>query len=120
VTDEICEKCGKNMVVKHGRYGKFLACPGFPDCKNTKPILKKVGVSCPECEDGEVIERKSRKGRRFFGCSNYPDCNFMSWDPPVEKRCPECSGVLVKKKNKKGEYLKCINKECGLKETLAG
>ncbi|MTI69984.1 MAG: type I DNA topoisomerase [Firmicutes bacterium] len=112
-TDVICEKCGRNMVIKHGRYGKFLACPGYPDCKNTKPILKEVGVKCPKCKDGDVIQRRSKKGRKFYGCSNYPDCDFISWDKPVEKKCPECNSFMVKKTPKKGSYLKCTN--CGKK-----
>jgi DNA topoisomerase-1 len=113
-TDEVCEKCGSPMVVKYGRYGKFLACSSYPECKNTKPFLIKTGVDCPECEDGEVIERTSKKGRTFYGCSNYPDCNFMTWNKPVEKKCPECGGVMVEKTTKaKGKHLKCTNKECG-------
>ncbi|MGM0499825.1 MAG: type I DNA topoisomerase [Bacillota bacterium] len=113
-TDEVCEKCGSPMVVKYGRYGKFLACSSYPECKNTKPFLIKTGVDCPECEDGEVIERTSKKGRTFYGCSNYPDCNFMTWNKPVEKKCPECGSVMVEKTTKaKGKHLKCTNKECG-------
>ena len=111
-TDEVCEKCGSPMVVKYGRYGKFLACSSYPECKNTKPYLVKVGVDCPECEDGEVIERTSKKGRTFYGCSNYPDCNFMTWNKPVEKPCPECNGLMVEKTTKaKGKHYKC--KDCG-------
>jgi DNA topoisomerase-1 len=113
VTDEICEKCGRRMVIKHGRYGKFLACPGFPECKNTKPYLTKLGVECPEC-GGELIIRKSKRGRKFYGCINYPECEFLSWDEPVEERCPECGSLMVKKKNRsKGEYLKCTKTGCG-------
>ncbi|MFN2341436.1 MAG: type I DNA topoisomerase [Halanaerobium sp.] len=113
-TDEVCEECGSPMVVKYGRYGKFLACSSYPECKNTKPYLIKTGVDCPECEDGEVIERTSKKGRTFYGCSNYPDCNFMTWNKPVEKSCPDCGGVMVEKTTKaKGKHYKCINKECG-------
>jgi DNA topoisomerase-1 len=113
-TDEVCEKCGSPMVVKYGRYGKFLACSSYPECKNTKPYLIKTGVDCPECEDGEVIERTSKKGRTFYGCSNYPDCNFMTWNKPIEKACPDCGGVMVEKTTKaKGKHYKCINKECG-------
>ncbi len=115
VTDQICEKCGRNMVIKHGRYGKFLACPGYPECKNTKPLLKKIGVKCPKC-GGDIIERRSKKGRRFYGCSNYPDCKFISWDLPVEKKCPECGNYMIKRFTKKGEYVKC--KECGYKEDI--
>ncbi|RKD34424.1 type I DNA topoisomerase [Thermohalobacter berrensis] len=111
-TDVICEKCGRNMVIKHGRYGKFLACPGYPECKNTKPIVKEIGVKCPECGN-EIVERKSKKGRKFYGCSNYPDCKFVSWDEPVNEKCPECDGMMVLKRTKKGTYIKCTNKECG-------
>ncbi|RQD77356.1 MAG: type I DNA topoisomerase [Halanaerobium sp. MSAO_Bac5] len=113
-TDEVCEVCGRPMVVKYGRYGKFLACSGYPDCKNTKPYLIKTGVDCPECDDGEVIERTTKKNRTFFGCSNYPDCNFMSWNKPVDKPCPECNSLMVEKTTKaKGKHYKCTNKECG-------
>lgn len=112
VTDEICEKCGRNMVVKHGRYGKFLACPAYPDCKNTKPILEEVGVKCPIC-NGEIVKRRSGKGRIFYGCSNYPQCNFVSWDEPIDERCPNCGKIMVKKANKKSTIIKCIDKECG-------
>ncbi|MFW6280532.1 MAG: type I DNA topoisomerase [Halanaerobium sp.] len=113
-TDEVCEKCGSPMVVKYGRYGKFLACSSYPECKNTKPYLVKTGVDCPECEDGEVIERTSKKGRTFYGCSNYPDCNFMTWNKPVEKPCPVCGSLMVEKTTKaKGKHYKCTNKECG-------
>ena len=113
-TDIKCEKCGRNMVIKHGRYGKFLACPGYPDCKNTKPILNKIGVDCPKCDDGEIIERRSKKGRKFYGCTNYPKCDFVSWNKPIDKKCPECGNILVEKKSKKGNYIKCI--ECDYKE----
>ncbi|KXS45251.1 MAG: DNA topoisomerase I [Candidatus Frackibacter sp. T328-2] len=118
VTDEVCEKCGKNMVVKHGRYGKFLACPGFPDCRNTKPYLIKTGVDCIKCEDGEIVQRKSKKGRTFYGCSNYPDCEFMVWYKPTEYKCPECDAFLMEKTTKKRgtEYL-CAAEECDFKTT---
>jgi len=116
-TDEVCDVCGRPMVVKYGRYGKFLACSGYPECKNTKPFVIKTGVSCPDCEDGEIIERKTKKGKTFYGCSNYPDCNFMTWNKPVKKPCPECSSLMVEKRSKsKGEYYKCTNKECGHEE----
>ncbi len=111
VSDVVCEKCGKNMVYKHGRYGKFLACPGFPDCRNTKPILKETGVKCPAC-GGEVVEKKTKKGRLFFGCSNYPDCEFVSWQRPVNEKCPQCDTVLVEKRSKHKLALRCLNKEC--------
>ena len=112
VTDVVCEKCGKNMVVKYGRYGKFLACPGYPECKNTKPIVDELNVSCPNC-GGKIVRRKSKKGRVFYGCSNFPECNFVSWDEPIEEKCPNCGGPMVKKKNKKGITIKCMDKECG-------
>lgn len=114
-TDVVCEKCGRNMVIKHGRYGKFLACPGYPECKNTKPIIQKIGVSCPECKDGDVIKRRSRKGRLFYGCSNFPKCNFVSWDEPVKEKCPKCNSYMVKRKNKSGTVYRCSNKDCGYK-----
>jgi DNA topoisomerase-1 len=82
MTDEICELCGKPMVIKSGRFGQFLACSGWPDCKNAKPILKKTGVECPTCHEGEVVERKTKKGRRFWGCSRYPDCDYATWTKP--------------------------------------
>ncbi|MYL19181.1 type I DNA topoisomerase [Halobacillus litoralis] len=109
-----CEKCGHEMVYKMGRYGKFLACSNFPDCRNTKPILKKVGVTCPKCKDGEVVERKSKKNRKFFGCENYPDCDFISWDKPISRPCPKCESLLVEKKVKKGTQIQCTS--CDYKE----
>ncbi|WP_085508251.1 type I DNA topoisomerase [Thalassobacillus devorans] len=109
-----CEKCGHEMVYKMGRYGKFLACSNFPDCRNTKPILKKVGVTCPKCKEGEVVERKSKKRRTFYGCERYPDCDFISWDKPISRPCPKCSSLLVEKKSKKGVQIQCT--ECDYKE----
>ncbi len=114
-TDVICDKCGRNMVIKMGRYGKFLACPGYPECKNTKPITQEIGVKCPEC-DGDVVERTSKRGRKFYGCSKYPDCNFVSWDKPLNEQCPKCKGVLVEKKSRKGTEKKCINPKCDFVE----
>ncbi|MFA5524461.1 MAG: type I DNA topoisomerase [Tissierellales bacterium] len=111
ITDVICDKCGRNMVVKMGRYGKFLACPGYPECKNTKPITQDIGVKCPKC-DGDVVERTSKKGRKFYGCSKYPDCDFVSWDKPLNSQCPKCKNILVEKKSKKGSQKKCINPKC--------
>lgn len=101
-SDVDCDKCGKRMVIKYGRFGKFLACPGFPDCKNTKPILEETGVTCPACKEGMVVERKSKKGgRRFYGCARYPECDFVSWEKPVDRQCPECGATyLVEKKQK--------------------
>ena len=107
VTDVICEDCGRNMVVKYGPHGKFLACPGFPECRNTKPYLEKIGVACPKCGK-DIVMKKSKKGRRFYGCENNPDCDFMSWARPVAKPCPECGGYMVRKGNK----LVCANEEC--------
>lgn len=112
VTDEICEKCGKNMVIKHGRYGKFLACPGYPDCKNTKAIVDELNVKCPKCGE-TLVRRKSRKGRMFYGCKGYPKCDFVSWDEPIEEKCPDCKGLLVLKRTKKEKTKKCIDEKCG-------
>ena len=118
VSDEICELCGRNMVIKMGRFGKFLACPGFPECKNTKAILKSTGVKCPKCNNGELIIRKTKKGRKFYGCSNYPKCDFVTWDEPVKEKCPKCGGILLKKyKGKKVNY-KCINEECDFERII--
>lgn len=109
-TDEICEKCGRNMIVKVGRFGKFLACPGYPDCKNTKPLVLKTKAKCPEC-GGDVIEKKTRKGSAFYGCSNYPNCNFMTWDLPSDEVCPRCGKSLFRRK---GNVLYCPDTEgCG-------
>ncbi|UNK16719.1 type I DNA topoisomerase [Paenibacillus sp. N3/727] len=107
VSDEICEKCGKHLVYKLGRFGKFLACSGFPDCRNTKPIVKDIGVTCPKCKEGHVVERRSKKGRVFYGCDRYPECDFVSWDKPSLKPCPNCSSLMVEKKSKQGIKLQC-------------
>ena len=111
VTDVICEECGRNMVVKYGPHGKFLACPGFPDCRNTKPYLEKVGVTCPKCGK-EIVYRKTKKGRRYYGCEGYPECDFMSWQKPSEKKCPKCGGYMLEKGNK----LVCADEQCGYVE----
>ena len=111
VTDVICENCGRNMVVKYGPHGKFLACPGFPDCKNTKPYLEKIGVPCPKCGK-EVILRKTKKGRKYYGCENNPECDFMSWQKPSAKKCPQCGGYMLEKGNK----LVCADEQCGYVE----
>jgi DNA topoisomerase-1 len=95
VSDEICEKCGKPLVYKLGRFGKFLACSGFPDCRNTKPIIKDIGVTCPKCKEGHVVERRSKKGRIFYGCDKYPECDFVSWDRPSAKPCPICGSLMI-------------------------
>ncbi|HHW92302.1 MAG TPA: type I DNA topoisomerase [Firmicutes bacterium] len=119
VTDEICEVCGRNLVVKTGRYGKFLACPGFPECRFTKPILEEIGVKCPRC-GRELVVRQGKKGRgrKFYGCSNYPDCDFVLWDKPVARQCPKCQSLLVEKSTRGKElYYKCSNKDCDYKES---
>ncbi|MBQ9140732.1 MAG: type I DNA topoisomerase [Lachnospiraceae bacterium] len=108
VTEEICESCGRNMVIKYGPHGKFLACPGFPDCRSTKPYFEKIGVSCPKC-DGEVIVKKSKKGRRYYGCINNPECDFMVWQKPSAEKCPQCGSALLEKGNK----LVCMDEQCG-------
>lgn len=105
VSGEVCEKCGSPMVYKFGRYGKFLACSAFPDCRNTKPIVKSTGVPCPKCKEGEIVERKSKKSRLFYGCSRYPECDFVSWDRPVPRPCPKCGNLMVEKKAKKKQTM---------------
>lgn len=113
VSDVQCDKCGRMMVYKQGRFGKFLACPGFPDCRNTKPILNKIGVICPECKKGDVIERKTKSRRVFYGCERYPDCTFTSWDKPLKETCPACRHQLFEKVGKNGnKKAVCINQEC--------
>lgn len=114
VSDEVCEKCGSPMVYKMGRYGRFLACSSFPECRNTKPILKSTGVSCPKCGEGEIVERKSKKRRTFYGCSRYPECDFVSWDKPVSRSCPKCGKLMVEKRKKKETVIRCT--ECGYEE----
>ncbi len=104
---EDCEVCGNPMVIKLGRFGKFMACSNFPECRNTKPIVKEIGVQCPKCKEGQVVERKSKKNRLFFGCSRYPECDFVSWDKPIARPCPKCGELLVEKKIKKGVQVKC-------------
>ncbi len=112
VTDKVCEKCGRNMVVKYGRYGKFLACPGFPDCRNAKPFLEEIGVSCPLC-GGEIVLRRSKKGRKFYGCSSFPECEYISWNKPSNTSCPECGTRLVEKAAKNKDLkLVCPNDKC--------
>ncbi|MBR6697337.1 MAG: type I DNA topoisomerase [Lachnospiraceae bacterium] len=108
VSDVICEECGRNMVIKYGPHGKFLACPGFPDCRNTKPYLEKAGVACPKCGK-EIIIRKTKKGRRYYGCEGAPECDYMSWQKPSNKKCPNCNGAMIEKGNK----LVCSDENCG-------
>ena len=111
VTDVICDQCGRNMVIKYGPHGKFLACPGFPECRNTKPYLEKIGVKCPLCGK-DVVLRKTKKGRKYYGCEGNPDCEFMSWQKPSGKPCPRCGSYMVEKGNK----LRCSNDQCGYVE----
>ncbi|MBQ7972789.1 MAG: type I DNA topoisomerase [Lachnospiraceae bacterium] len=108
LSDEFCELCGKQMVIKYGPHGKFLACPGFPECRNTKTFLEKIGVSCPKCGK-EVVVRKTKKGRKYYGCEDIPTCDFMVWQRPVKEKCPKCGNVLFKK----GNQLICADQECG-------
>lgn len=116
VSDVPCEKCGRMMVVKYGRFGKFLACPGFPECRSTKPIVEKTGVFCPKC-GGEVVERKSKKGRKFYGCGNYPNCDFVTWYKPVQHQCPECGAFLVQRRNREeGLHYRCVREGCDYQE----
>ena len=111
VTDIICEKCGRNMVIKVGRFGKFLACPGFPECRNTRTIADEAGVACPKC-GGKILIKKTRKGKIFLGCENYPKCDFTSWDMASNEKCPECGSFMVKKFTGKSYKLKCSNEAC--------
>ena len=112
VTDVICDKCGRNMVIKYGPHGKFLGCPGFPECHNTKPYLEKIGVACPKCGK-DVILKKTKKGRMFYGCEGYPECDFVSWQKPSDKKCPKCGGYMIEK----GSKLVCVDETCGYVES---
>ncbi len=112
VSDVPCDKCGRMMVIKRGRYGKFLACPGYPDCKNAKPIVEEIDAPCPKC-GGKILAKKSKKGKKFFGCSNYPSCDFVSWNEPLKDKCPDCGEYMVLKYSKtKGNYAQCSNSNC--------
>ena len=114
LTGEMCEKCGKPMAVKYGRFGSFAACTGYPECRNTKPIVKTIDVKCPDC-GRDIVARKSKKGRVFYGCSGYPECTRSFWNKPVNRKCPECGSLLVEKKTKDSQYA-CSNSECSYKE----
>lgn len=114
VTSEVCEVCGRHMVIKSGRFGEFLACSGFPECRHTRPILKEVGVACPQCTK-PIVERQSRRGRTFYGCSGYPDCHWVSWQKPVDHRCERCGGLMGEKVRKSGVEWICLDKECGFR-----
>jgi DNA topoisomerase-1 len=115
--DKLCRKCGKNMIVKEGRFGKFLACSGYPDCKNTEPLG--TGIKCPikGC-NGEICEKRSKKNKVFFGCSSYPKCNFSTWDRPLPEPCPQCGAPFLVEKNSRsgGTFKACLNKDCGFKQ----
>lgn len=115
-TGEDCEKCGSPMVYKLGRYGKFMACSNFPDCRNTKAIVKEIGVDCPKCKKGQLLERKSKTKRIFYGCDQFPECDFVSWDKPINRPCPKCEQLLVEKKLKKGIQIQCVS--CDYKEEV--
>lgn len=115
-TGEDCEKCGSPMVYKLGRYGKFMACSNFPDCRNTKAIVKEIGVPCPTCKKGQLLERKSKTKRIFYGCDQFPECDFVSWDKPINRPCPKCEALLVEKKLKKGIQIQCVS--CDYKEEV--
>jgi len=121
--EEDCEKCGKPMIIKAGRYGKFLACSGYPQCKNVRSLNKPVslGIKCPECSEGDIVEKKTRRGKLFYGCSSYPKCDFATWDKPVEEACPSCGNpILVEKESKRdGIVIRCMKKECSYKKTLS-
>jgi DNA topoisomerase-1 len=117
-SDVKCDKCGANMVIKMGRYGKFLACPNFPECRNTKPLVEKIDVHCPKC-GGAIVVRRTKKGKKFYGCDNYPECDFVSWDMPTEKKCPECGSFMIIRRRKNWEeYAVCSNKKCGYEEKV--
>lgn len=112
VSDQRCELCGRPMLYKMGRFGKFLACSGFPECRNTKPILNELNILCPKCGEGKLVERKTRAKRRtFYGCSRYPECDYVTWDKPVDTPCPTCGGLMVEKREKEGIRQVCT--ACG-------
>ncbi len=115
-TDVVCDLCGKNMVIKTGRFGKFLACPGYPECKNTKKIVNETHGVCPLC-NGKILEKKSKKGKKFFGCEHNPECSFLSWDAPIDEKCPKCEKSLLKKVGKVGKIY-CSNENCDYERGL--
>ena len=120
VSDVRCDKCGSMMVYKMGKYGRFLACPNFPECRNTMPILNYIDASCPLCGK-RLLEKTSRKNRKFYGCEGYPECDFVSWDKPANEKCPKCGQYMIEKRNNKGETLHlCTNENCRFKKTVAG
>ena len=121
ITDILCEKCGRPFAIKMGRYGKFLACTGFPECKNARPLFEEIGVTCPKCGQGQVVKRRSKKGRVFYGCERYPDCDFVTWEKPTGEICPQCQdGYLVEHATKRGLSKVCSNKNCNYKVEIDG
>ena len=108
VTDEICEECGRHMVIKYGPHGKFLACPGFPECRHTRPYYERIGVACPNCGK-DIVIKMTRKGRKYYGCIDNPECDFMSWGKPTEHKCPRCGKYTITKGNK----IVCSDEQCG-------
>lgn len=116
-TGEMCPVCGRPLVKKHGRFGEFIACSGYPECKTTMPVVKKLGVACPKCGK-ELVERRSRRGKIFYGCSGYPECDQVFWDKPVNKKCPQCGSLMTEKQTKSAHVLKCTDPECGYKEDI--
>ena len=113
VTDIPCDVCGRMMVIKYGPHGKFLACPGFPECRNTKPYLERIGVACPKCGK-DIVIKKTKNGRKYFGCEGFPECDFMSWQKPSTKKCPRCGKYMLEKGNK----LVCSDEQCGYVENI--
>jgi DNA topoisomerase-1 len=123
VTDEVCENCGRPMQVRFGRYGKFLGCTGYPECKTVRSLVRPVptGVSCPECKEGEILEKRSRRGKVFFSCSRFPACRFATWDRPIPEACPQCGAPFVVEKTTKraGVVRRCLSEGCDYQETIA-
>jgi DNA topoisomerase-1 len=116
VSDVLCENCGRNMIIKMGKFGKFLACPGYPECKNTKPLQQDTGALCPVC-GSKVLQKKSKNGKTYFGCENNPKCQFMTWETPQQEKCPKCGSNLFKKR---GGVLHCLKDECGFEQEGSG
>ena len=114
ITDEKCPECGRPLAVKEGRFGEFLACTGYPECKYTKPIVKSTGVKCPDC-GGDIVAKRGKSGKIFYGCSNYPSCTRAFWYKPIDRKCPECGSLLLERRTKGSNYV-CSNEKCGYKE----
>ena len=117
-TEELCDKCGRRMVIKSGRFGKFLACPGYPECKNTKPLVNKTSGVCPKC-GGAIVAKKSKRGRVFYGCESYPKCDFVTWNEPTAQACPNCGKTLFRKKGR-GAGVECLAEGCGYEKAGRG